>query len=215
MPRFVDGKHRPPGQNQQVNAMTQDLQQLLEKIQKDGVDKAKAEAEKIVGEARAQAKTLVENAQAEAAKIKAAARQEAEAFEHRAEETVRQSARDTVLGVEKAVTALLTRLLLDEVNAAMAKPELAASLAADAVRAYLDGKGTIELSAAEPLADHLRATLAANAAQGVSVVTDEATGTGFRVRLANGRIEHAFTGAAVADALAKQLRPRLAALLKP
>lgn len=195
--------------------MTQDLQQLLEKIQKDGVDKAKAEAEKIVGEARAQAKTLVENAQAEAAKIKAAARQEAEAFERRAEETVRQSARDTVLGVEKAVTALLTRLLLDEVNAAMAKPELAASLAADAVRAYLDGKGTIELSAAKPLADHLRATLAANAAQGVSVVTDEATGTGFRVRLANGRIEHAFTGAAVADALAKQLRPRLAALLKP
>jgi len=195
--------------------MTQDLQQLLEKIQKDGVDKAKAEAEKIVGEARAQAKTLVENAQTEAAKIKAAARQEAEAFERRAEETVRQSARDTVLGVEKAVTALLTRLLLDEVNAAMAKPELAASLAADAVRAYLDGKGTIELSASEPLADHLRATLAANAAQGVSVVTDEATGSGFRVRLANGRIEHAFTGAAVADALAKQLRPRLAALLKP
>ncbi len=168
-----------------------------------------------MGEARAQAKTLVENAQAEAAKIKAAARQEAEAFERRAEETVRQSARDTVLGVEKAVTALLTRLLLDEVNAAMAKPELAASLAAAAVRAYLDGKGTIELSAAMPLADHLRATLAANAAQGVSVVTDEATGTGFRVRLANGRIEHAFTGAAVADALAKQLRPRLAALLKP
>lgn len=195
--------------------MTQDLQQLLEKIQKDGVDKAKAEAEKIVGEARAQAKTLVENAQAEAAKIKAAARQEAEAFERRAEETVRQSARDTVLGVEKAVTALLTRLLLDEVNAAMAKPELAASLAADAVRAYLDGKGTIELSASEPLADHLRATLAANAAQGVSVVTDEATGSGFRVRLANGRVEHTFTGAAVADALAKQLRPRLAALLKP
>jgi hypothetical protein len=36
--------HRPPGQNQQVNAMTQDLQQLLEKIQKDGVDKANAEA---------------------------------------------------------------------------------------------------------------------------------------------------------------------------
>lgn len=195
--------------------MTQDLQQLLEKIQRDGVDKAEAEAGRILAEARAQAKALAESAQAEAAKIKSAARQEAEAFERRAEETVRQSARDTVLNVEKAVTALLTRLLLNEVNAAMAKPELAATLAADAVRAYLDGKGPVEIAAANPLADHLRATLAAGAEEGVTVITDDATGAGFLVRLANGRIEHTFTGAAVADALAKQLRPRLAALLKP
>jgi len=195
--------------------MTQDLQQLLEKIQRDGVDKAKAEADKLLAEARAQAKAAVESAHAQAAKVKADARQDAEAFERRAEETMRQSARDTVLNVEKAVTSLFQRLLLKEVNAALSeKTELVARLAAEAVRAYLGEKGGVEVAAAAKLADVLRAALAAEAANGVTVVTDEATGTGFRIRLANGRVEHTFTGAAVAETLAKQLRPRLAALMK-
>lgn len=194
--------------------MTQDLQQLLEKIQRDGVDKAKTDSDKIVEDARAQARSLIESARAEATKIKTAARVEAEAFEHRAEETVRQSARDTLLNVEKAVTALLTTLLLKEVNTALNSTELVSGLVVEAVRTYLAGKGTIEVAAAAKLADALRAKLAGEAASGVTVVTDDTIGTGFRVRLANGRIEHAFTGAAIADSLAKQLRPRLAALLK-
>ena len=196
--------------------MTQDLQQLLEKIQRDGVDKAQAEADALLSDARAQAASLLDAAQAEAVKIKAEARQEAEAFEHRAEETMRQAARDTVMKVEKAVTHLLQRLLLENVNAGFdANPELVADLAAEAVRAHLGAKGGVEVAAAAKLADVLRATLAAEAAKGITVVTDETAGTGFRLRLANGRVEHAFTGPAVAETLAKQLRPRLAALMKP
>ncbi|HRR33830.1 MAG TPA: hypothetical protein P5026_07025 [Kiritimatiellia bacterium] len=196
--------------------MTQDLQQLLEKIQRDGVEKAQAEAEALLADARKKATSILDAAQAEAAKVKAEARQEAEAFERRAEETMRQAARDTVTKVEKAVTRLLQRLLLENVNAGFdANPDLVADLAVEAVRVHLGAKGGIEVEAAAKLADVLRAKLAAEAAQGVTVVTDETAGTGFRLRLANGRVEHTFTGAAVAEALAKQLRPRLAALMKP
>jgi V/A-type H+-transporting ATPase subunit E len=195
--------------------MTQDLQQLLDKIQREGVDNAKSEADKILQTATAQADALITSAKAEATRIIAGARQEAEAFERRAEETIRQSARDTVLTVERSVTALLTNLLARDVNTALNSTELAAGLAAEAVRSYLSGKGDIEVTAAATLADALRATLAAEAVAGVTVVTDDATGAGFTVRLANGRIEHAFTGTAVAETLARQLRPRLAALMKP
>jgi V/A-type H+-transporting ATPase subunit E len=194
--------------------MTQDLQQLLEKIQRDGVDKAKAEADLIVEGAQAQARSLIESARVEAARITAGARIEAEAFEHRAEETIRQSARDTLLNVEKSVTALLTNLLLKDVNTALNSTELVAGLVVEAVRAYLAGHATVEVGAAAGLADALRVKLGAEAASGVTVVTDEAAGAGFRIRIANGRVEHAFTGAAVADSLAKHLRPRLAALMK-
>ncbi|MDD4018112.1 MAG: hypothetical protein PHV28_09205 [Kiritimatiellae bacterium] len=196
--------------------MTQDLQQLLEKIQRDGVDKANAEADKILAEAHVKAKTAVESARTEAAKIKAEARQEAEAFEHRAEETIRQSARDTVLNVEKAVTGLFQRLLLNDINATLnEKTDLIAGLAAEAVHAYLGEKSGIEVAAAAKLADVLRKKLASDAANGVTIVTDETTGAGFRIRLANGRVEHTFTGVAIAEALGKHLRPRLAALMKP
>ena len=194
--------------------MTQDLQQLLEKIQRDGVEKAQSEAALLLDKARAEARALTEAAKKEAEKVRADARQEAEAFERRAEETIRQAARDAVLTVEKAVTALLTRLLLKEVDASFSKTDRVAELAAEAVRAYLGGKGPVEVVAAAQLADVLRAKLSAEAANGVTVVTDDATGTGFLIRLAQGRIEHTFTGAAVVEALAKQLRPRLAALMK-
>ena len=194
--------------------MTQDLQHLLEKIQRDGVDKAKADADKLVEAARAQARSILDAAKAEAEKVKGDARVEAEAFEHRAEETVRQSSRDTLLSVEKAVTALLTNLLLKDVNTALNSTELVSGLVVEAVKTYLCGKGSIVVATAAKLADALRAKLAAEAATGVTVVTDETIGTGFRVKLADGRIEHTFTGAAVADSLARQLRPRLAALMK-
>jgi V/A-type H+-transporting ATPase subunit E len=194
--------------------MTQDLQQLLEKINTDGVEKAKSESAKIIDQANAQAKVIVDTATREAAQKIAQAKQEAEAFERRAEETIRQAARDTVLNVEKAVTALLTNVLLKEVNTTLNTAEIVAQLAAEAVRAYLHEKGGLDVVASAKLADAIRAKLAAEAVSGVTVITDDHLGAGFNVRLAKGRIEHNFSGAAVADALAKHLRPKLAALLK-
>lgn len=194
--------------------MTQDLQKLLEKIQHDGIDKAKSEADKLLATAHSQAKTALESARAEAVKIKADARQEAEAFEHRAEETIRQSARDVLINVEKAVTALFAGLLLKDVNTALNSTELVAGLATEAVRAYLNEKEAVVVSTSAKLADALRTKLAAEAISGVTVVTDEATGSGFRIRLADGRIEHDFTGPAIAATLARNLRPQLASLLK-
>ena len=194
--------------------MTQDLQQLLEKINTDGVEKANFEAAKIMTQATAQAKAIVDAATREAAQQIAHAKQEADAFERRAEETIRQSARDTVLNVETSVTAMLTALLLKEVNTTLSSAELVAQLAAEAVRAYIQGKGGLSVVASSQLVDALRAKLASEAANGVTVVRDDHTGAGFKIRLANGRIEHDFSGAAVADALAKNLRPKLAALLK-
>jgi V/A-type H+-transporting ATPase subunit E len=194
--------------------MTQDLQQLLEKINTDGVEKAKSESAKIIDQANAQAKGIVDTATREAAQKIAQAKLEAEAYERRAEETIRQASRDTVLNVEKAVTTLLTNVLLKEVNATLNTAEVVAQLATEAVRAYLHEKGELDVVASAKLADAIRAKLAAEAVSGVTVVTDDHLGAGFNVRLAKGRIEHTFSGAAVADALAKHLRPKLAALLK-
>lgn len=193
----------------------EELQQLLEKIRHEGVDKAKADADKILADARARAKAVTDQAEADAEKARAEARRDAEAFGRRAEATIRQAARDTVLSVEQAVTGLLTALLRKGVDAAMDDPAVVPGLAEAAVRSYLGGGGGVEVAAADRLAGALRARLASLAGKGVTVVTDESAGTGFRVRLEGGRVEHSFTGAAVAEALAARLRPRLAALVRP
>ena len=192
--------------------MAEELQQLLEKIQRDGVDKANAEAAAIVAKAKAEADAIVMKAQEDAAAAEAKGKADAEAYAARAKETISQAARDTVLKVKQDVMELLKKLLLQNVTAALATE--AVPLAAAAVKELVTGSATAEIAAAPKLVDALRAQLAQQAQSGVKVVADETTGTGFTVRLDNGRVEHDFTDAAISEALAQRLRADLAALLK-
>ena len=191
--------------------MAEELQQLLEKIQRDGVDKANAEAAAIIAKAKTEADALVKKAQEDAAAAEAKGKADAEAYAARARETISQAARDTVLKVREDVTKLLTKLLAQNVSAALATE--AVPLAAAAVKELVTGSGA-EVAASAKFVDALRAQLAAQAQNGVKVVADEMTGTGFTVKLDNGRVEHDFTDAAISEALAQRLRPDLAALLK-
>ena len=191
--------------------MAEELQQLLEKIQRDGVDKANAEAAAIVAKAKAEAEAIVKKAQEDAAAAEAKGKADAEAYAARARETISQAARDTVLKVKEDVTKLLTKLLAQNVSAALATEVV--PLAAAAVKELVTGSGA-EVAASAKLVDALRAQLAAQAQNGVKVVADEMTGAGFTVKLDNGRVEHDFTDAAISEALAQRLRADLAKLLK-
>lgn len=187
----------------------EDLQGLLEKINRDGVEKANAEAVRIVGDAKAKADALVKAAESAAAQTKAAAEKAAADYQARAAETVKQAARDVVLGVRESVTRLLEGLLAKDVEAALADDAVAVGLVSAAIR---DLTGPGEVVAGAKLAAALKAQAAA--LKDFTLVTDEALGTGFSVRLDGGRVEHAYTGEVIAAELAKRLRPDLAALLK-
>lgn len=189
--------------------MSEDLQSLLEKINREGVEKAKAEADRIVAEAKAKAAGIVKAATEESAKAKADAEKAAADYSARAAETVGQAARDTILKVEGAVSAMLENLLAKDVDKALGDEKTAVALVAEAVKGLV---GEAEVAAPAKLVPALKAQLAANGA--IKVVTDEATGSGFSVKVDGGRVEHDFTGEAIAAELSKRLRPDLAKLLK-
>ena len=187
----------------------EDIQSLLEKINREGVEKAEAEAKRIVDSAKERADALLAEARAVADKAAKKAAAEAEASAARASETIRQAARDVVLGVKDGVSALLEGLLARNVDAALSNEATATSLVAEAIR-ELAGPG--EIACGERLAKALQAQLAGQG--GFTVVVDENTGASFGVRLDGGRVEHAFTAEVIAAELAKRLRPELAKLLK-
>lgn len=191
--------------------MAEELQQLLEKIQRDGVDKANAEAKAILEKANADAKAILEKAEAEAKAIVEKAQADADAFAERAKTTVGNAARDTVIEVKNGVEKLFADLLAKDVRSALSAS--AVNLAGEAIKALATGSTDVQVAANAQLADALRAQLAADAAGGVKVVTDESVGAGFSVRLDGGRVEHDFSEKAIAAALAKRLRPDLAKIV--
>ena len=111
----------------------EDLQSILEKINREGVEKADAEAARIVAEAKEKAAAIVREANEAAAKAKADAEKEAKASAERGEATLRQSARDIVISVEGAVTDLLTNILARNVDAALSDAATATAVAASAM----------------------------------------------------------------------------------
>ena len=190
--------------------MAEELQQLLEKIQHDGVEKANAEAATILAKAKADAAAILKDAESKAAAFRAQAETDAKAFEERAQKTISQAARDTVLEVKDAIGRMLEKLLAKDVVAALADPSEAAKLALAAVNEL---GSNADVAAGEKLAAALKAQLAADAKAGVKVVLDESVGTGFSIRLDGGRVEHDFSESAIVAALAKRLRPDLAKLV--
>lgn len=191
--------------------MAEELQQLLEKIQHDGVEKANAEAAAILAKAKADAAAVLKDAETKATALRAQAETDARAFEERARKTISQAARDTVLDVKASLGKLFDKLLAQDVSAALADPAEAARLALAAVKD--PGAVQADVAVGAKLAAALKAQLAADAAKGVQVVLDETTGAGFALRLDGGRVEYDFSEAAIAAALAKRLRPDLARLV--
>lgn len=189
--------------------MAEDLQGLLERINRDGVEKARAEADAITSAAKAKAAEIVRKANEDAEAARATAKSDAEAYAQRAAETVRQAARDVVLRVGDSVRALLENVLAKDVDKALADEAVAAALAAEAVKGLAS---PAEVAAPAKLVPALKAQLAAQG--NVKVVLDEALDAGFSVSVENGRVEHSFTPEVIAAELAKRLRPDLAALLK-
>ena len=187
----------------------EDLQSLLEKINRDGVEKAEAEAKKILADAKTKAAALIGNARAEADQAKTDAEKAAADYAARAAETIRQSARDTVLKVESSLTALLEKLLVKDVEKALADEATVTAIVTEAIKGIV---GAAEVAAPAKLVPALKAQLAAQGA--ITVVTDDTLGTGVSVKTDGGRVESAFTADVIAAELAKRLRPDLAKLLR-
>lgn len=189
----------------------ENLDALLTKIRNEGVDAAKTAAAEIVAKAKAEAEEIVAKAKAEAEAAVAAAQAESARLATGAEATIRQAARDVLLKLGQDVTGLLEGVLGGAVNETLKAPATLEKLVVDAIAAY-QKCGEVTIAVGPEVVAAIKARLAQQ--KDVTVVTDAQMGSGFRVRLSGGRVEHDFTGDSVTAALAALLRPQLAALLK-
>ena len=185
----------------------EDLQNLLEKINREGVEKAEATAKTILDDANKKAADIVATARAEAKALLADATQSAAREQERATATIRQGARDVVLATRSQIIALLENILRRDVDAALGDEKTVEALVREALKAVV-GEANVALPA--NLVPALKAQLASDK---ITLSADDALSSGFSITFDKGRIEEAFTADVLAAEIARRLRPELAKLV--
>lgn len=200
--------------------MPEELQNLLDRIQKDGVEKAQAESDQVLTQAREEAAGIVKDAEAKAATMKVASEKDAEALVERGKKTLEQAARDVVLSVRGTIDATLTRLVGASVSEALSNDTLKTMLATVVetyCKAGADDTPVVLLLSSEQkqaLTDFFMASYAAELKKGLEIKDDDSIVAGFRVSMPKAKLEHDFTEPAITEALCQLLRPQLAEIVK-
>lgn len=199
--------------------MPEDLQPLIDRIQKDAVEKAEAEAEDILSKAREKAASIVQEAEEKKKAILAQAEKDARIYEERSRKTLEQAARDLLITVSHAIEDMLSSLVSEAVEEAMSIEVLQQMMVKMAERcAAKEGESRIELIVSpkdkEKLIHFFANLYQQKMIHGVQLKTDADILKGFRVSFKEDHVYLDFTSEAVAEALTNFLRPHLQDIVK-
>ena len=195
------------------------LQELVDKIKKDGVDAASAEASKIVQEAEGKASAIIANAQKEADALIQGGKNEAAREKKAAEDAIKQVARNLLISFRDGIADELSAIIKAETDKALDASVLKAVLP-DVIKAWAAEKGDVGLEVLLPankLADvqaSLLSALKGKVAGGVEISAGEGFEGGFRIAEKDGSAYYDFSAEAVADLFSSYLTPKVAEIMK-
>lgn len=212
---------------------TSGVQQLIDRLSREGVAEGEQQAEQILAAAREQAAQIIEGAKAQAAEIVNKAREEAQHFEAGGKEAVKLACRDGVRELASLLhegfrarlqelvrhhlqdADLLKQLILE--IAGKAKPPEGADveilLPADAV-AEEELRKRIKAGDEDALTRFARQMLGDEIRKGFILQPGDDEETGLRVRVVDENVEIDFTDEAITELLAQHLLPRFRAVLR-
>jgi V/A-type H+-transporting ATPase subunit E len=200
--------------------MAQELESLLERIQKEGVEQADARAAEIIAAAEQKARAIVEDAERKAKEAAEKAEQEGRAFEERGRRSLEQASRDLILSVGEALNRLLGEIVQREVKGAL-EGDVLETMLVKVVESYCAREkqdAHIEVLLDPDDKERVTAALAARFAdlmrEGIEVRGDGEVLSGFKVSEQQGHVAHDFTGEAIAESLCALLRPQLAEIVR-
>ena len=195
------------------------LQELIDKIKKDGVAAAEKKAADIISTAEANAEKIISDAKAQAEEIKKEAKLETERMEKASEEAIVQAGRNMLLTFKDSLINELDSLVQKETETAFSK-DLMEKLVPETVKAWVKNTDASELSVLlsekdlKTLESVFTSKLQAEIAQGLEIKADKSLSTGFRIGVKNGAAFYDYSAETLAEMFAAYLNPKVAALLK-
>ena len=199
--------------------MTDQVQQLINRIRHDAVQAAQTQADEVLAKARAEAERLLAEARQSAAETTRTAERQAKEMHERGAQTLRLAARDLLLKVGQQIEVLVESIVA-EATAKTLNAEVIEQMLLHLAKSFAENgiaEGQIQVSIGntdrERLTQFVMLELRQRMEQGVNLHIDTHLGTGFRLSYAGGTVHHDFTAPAIAQALAQVVRPKLAELV--
>ncbi|MFH1038544.1 MAG: hypothetical protein V1789_07765 [PVC group bacterium] len=104
--------------------MAEQLQELIERINREGVESAEKKAGKIISEAEGKAKKILDDAERKAKETGENAERAAKSLQESAEKAIQQSFRNVMLSLKDEIKKYFDRLLTGEITDALSKDAL-------------------------------------------------------------------------------------------
>ena len=195
------------------------LQELIDKIKKDGVAAAEKESAKIIANSEKKAEAIIEEAQSKAAEIIKSAKSETKKMEKASEEAIVQAGRNMLLSFKDALIGELDGLIKTGTEKGLTKDVLA-KLVPETVKLWAKNSNASELSVLlsekdlKALEKSLTTSLKAEIKKGLEIKPDKTLTAGFRIGVKNGAAFYDYSAESLAEMFAAYLNPKVAALLK-
>jgi V/A-type H+/Na+-transporting ATPase subunit E len=197
--------------------MAEELKELLEKIQREGIDAAEAKGSQIEAQARRRADDIIKDAQKEASRLVAEARERVLSAEESGKQALQQAARDMLISLRKEIGFMLDKIVASHIHQSLGSAELTRIILALIKEAGAhDGNKIIVSMKAEDLKkleNVITGELSAEIRKGVVFKHSGDIKGGFTISYDAGRSYYDFTDRALAEYVSAYLKPHLSKVL--
>lgn len=193
------------------------LQELIDKIKKDGIESASNLATTMQQEAEEKARAIVDAAKREADSIISGAKTDAQRFEQAGKAALEQASRNLVLAFKSEIQTLLDTIVAKNVSETLDKDCLK-NIVPGLVRTWAEGSSDelqvlLNEKDLAQLEDFFRKELANELKKGLVLDSDRNLPGGFRIASKDGSAYYDFSAEAVAGLLSSYLNPKIAEIM--
>lgn len=196
--------------------MTQQVQELIDKIKFEGIEAAEKKTKEIEQHAQERVNKIVQEAQKQAERMKIDAKEENKRLTESTHMALKQAARDTILSLRKEIDNLLKRVTTQEVGEAL-KTENLTHIISEAVKGVQSGADvlvTLNPKDLEKLKGTLIGKLQKEMKGKLNFQASSDISSGFMISYDSGKSSFDFTDESLANYLSSFLSAQVAELVK-
>ena len=198
--------------------MAEELNSLIEKIQKEGVEAAEEKAKSIEEKARQKADSIIKEAKSQTEGLIEDAKGKIARMEESGKELLKQAGRDLMLSLKKEVNNTLDKLVVSHVQEALSPEDITKMIASLLKNIKAEEKKDIIISLSpgdsKKLEESLLKELKGKTKDGITLKPSEEIRGGFLISYDKGKSHYDFSDKSLAEYLASYVKPRLSEMLK-